>query len=336
MNHQEYTGVFVFTEMLDGDISAVAFELIGKGKELADARGTELTAVVLGNTNEKTFQILAGYGADHILSVTHHLLDTYRTEAYTTALHAVVQRYQPEIMLFGATAIGRDLAPRLSARVRTGLTADCTGLEIDAESGNLLMTRPAFGGNLMATIVCGDHRPQMATVRPGVMPRRAFAADAKPDVTQMPVELPASCDNVQILETVRQTAGKMNIRDAKVLVSGGRGMGGPENFEKLEEIADMLGGTVSSSRAAVDAGWMAKACQVGQTGQTVRPDLYLAVGISGAIQHTVGMEESGLIIAINKDASAPIFSVADLGIVGDWKAILPALEKALQNVAADV
>ena len=335
MSFEKCKGVYVFVETLDSVVSGVAFELLGKGKDLAEARDTDVTAVVLGACGAEIYASLAGYGADHIVAIDHPILATYRTEAYTSALHQMVVDRKPEIMLFGATAIGRDLAPRLSARLRTGLTADCTGLEIDEVSGNLLMTRPAFGGNLMATILCAEHRPQMATVRPGVMQRRAFAASAVADVTHLQVDLPPDCDNVEILETVTHPTTKMGIHEAKVLVSGGRGMGGPENFAQLEDLAGLLGGTVASSRAAVDAGWIEKIRQVGQTGQTVRPDLYIACGISGAVQHLVGMEESGLIIAINKDASAPIFSVASLGIVGDWKIVLPALNKALQAELSD-
>lgn len=331
MNLQDYKGVYVFAEVVDGAVSEVAFELLGKAKELAAQRGSTVTAVVLGDGSIQPYEKLAGFGADHIIAAKHPLLSTYRTEPYTRALQQVVQQFKPETLLFGATAIGRDLAPRLSARLATGLTADCTSLEVDEETGNLMMTRPAFGGNLMATILCADHRPQMATVRPGVMQKVTYNAGAAPNVTQMDVEIPAEDGRIEILQTVMNPPAKLNIREAKVLVSGGRGMGGPENFDMLEKLADQLGGTMSSSRVAVDSGWVSKDRQVGQTGQTVRPDLYIACGISGAIQHVAGMEESGYIIAINKDETAPIFGIADLGIVGDVHKVLPALEKSLQE-----
>lgn len=324
-------GVFVFTEITDGAVSDVSFELLGKARELAAPLGAAVVAVVPGDGTIQPWQQLAGYGADAIVDVRHPLLSTYLTSPFTRALQQVVEKYKPEIFLFGATPIGRDLAPRLSARLRTGLTADCTGLEIEEDGKNLLMTRPAFGGNLMATIICADHRPQMATVRPGVM-QKADYTEVEPNVVTIEADIPASDADVEILQTVMNPPAKLNIREAKTLVSGGRGMGGPENFDQLERIADLLGGTIASSRAAVDAGWQPKDRQVGQTGQTVRPDLYIACGISGAIQHVAGMEESDFIIAINKDEGAPIFGVADLGIVGDVATVLPALETKLKSL----
>lgn len=331
MNIQDYKGVFVFTETVNGAVSEVAYELIGRARDLAADLSTEVTAVILGDGSLQPFEKLSGFGAQNIIAVKHPLLDTYRTGPFTRALQQVVEQYKPEIMLFGATAIGRDLAPRLSARLRTGLTADCTKLEVDAESKDLMMTRPAFGGNLMATILCSDHRPQMATVRPGVMQKCAYVEGAMANVIHVDAVIDASDDAVEILQQVVNPPAKLSIREANILVSGGRGMGAPENFEQLEKVADLLGGTMSSSRAAVDSGWVAKDRQVGQTGQTVRPDLYIACGISGAIQHVAGMEESGYIIAINKDETAPIFGIADLGIVGDVHKVLPALEKRLEE-----
>jgi electron transfer flavoprotein alpha subunit len=233
-------------------------------------------------------------------------------------------------MLYGATAIGRDLAPRIAARVHTGLTADCTKLDIDPESKLLLMTRPAFGGNIMATIVCENHRPQMATVRPGVM-KALDKAERAGVVTEVAVQFGPEDMNVTIREVIRETKQKTDITEAKVLVSGGRGLGKPEGFEMLRELADVLGGDIASSRAGVDAGWQPKDRQVGQTGKTVRPDLYIACGISGAIQHLAGMESSELIVAINKDTDAPIFDVADVGIVGDVYAIVPKLTEAIRK-----
>lgn len=323
MQIEDYKGVFVFVQQIDGEISGVSFELIGKGRELAKVLECQVTAVLLGSRISQLTGELSNFGADQVIVVEDEALETYMTEPYTHAMTQVINRYKPEIVLFGATAIGRDLAPRVSARVHTGLTADCTGLEIDPESRCLMMTRPAFGGNIMATIVCTEHRPQMATVRPGVMKRESgtFGIDCK--VEQ--VTLPDLIDhvNVQIMEVIKKVSEKMDIMDAKVLVSGGRGIGGVEGFQQLEELAEALGGTIASSRAAVDAGWVEKDRQVGQTGKTVRPNLYIACGISGAIQHLAGMEEADIIIAINKDPSAPIFEVADYGVVGDVNKIIP-------------
>lgn len=325
MNNQEYRGVFVFVEQVEGNIAGVTYELLGKGSELAATLETEVTAVLLGSGIESLANTLAQYGADRVIVADDPVLETYMTEPYVKVLADIVRQYKPEIVLYGATAIGRDLAPRVSARVHTGLTADCTKLEIQEETNNLMMTRPAFGGNIMATILCPDHRPQMATVRPGVMMRIAPKADAtyKHEVYET-VNLEAS-KNVDILEIVKKVHKKMDIMEAKVLVAGGRGMGCKENFKLLEALAEALGGTVAASRAAVDAGWQEKEVQVGQTGKTVRPNLYIACGISGAIQHLAGMEESDLIIAINKDETAPIFEVADYGIVGDSCKVIPSL-----------
>ncbi|NCE74640.1 electron transfer flavoprotein subunit alpha/FixB family protein, partial [Anaerotruncus sp. X29] len=282
MSVQDYKGVFVFAQQVDNKITSVSYELIGKGKELANDLGTEVTAVLLGHNVEPLCERLAKYGADKIIVVDDPALEVYTTEPYVHALHQVILAKQPAVVLYGATAIGRDLAPRVSARVHTGLTADCTKLEIDPESKNLMMTRPAFGGNIMATILCPDHRPQMATVRPGVMQKGEVKDGAQAQIEKFEVADLASHKNVEILEIVKKTAGKMDIQDAKILVSGGRGMGGPENFKLLEDLAEVLGGTISSSRACVDAGWVEKDRQVGQTGKTVRPNLYIACGISGA------------------------------------------------------
>lgn len=332
MNLNDYKGIFVFAQQVDNKLNNVALELVGKAKELAKDLNTTVTAVLLGYKLDKEIKDLEKYGADRIICVDNEMLETYMTEPYAHAMYTVIEKYKPEIVLYGATAIGRDLAPRISARVHTGLTADCTKLEIDEETKNLLMTRPAFGGNIMATIECPNHRPQMATVRPGVMQKAAVDANAKAEVIKEDIAIPAECKNVEILEVVKVKQEKMNIQDAKVLISGGRGMGSPESFNSLEELADLFGGTVSSSRAAVDAEWVAKDRQVGQTGQTVRPNLYVACGISGAIQHLAGMEESELIIAINKDKTAPIFEVADFGIVGDVHKVVPALVEAVKKV----
>ncbi len=335
MNIQDYKGIFVFVEQVEGVVANVALELIGKAKELAGIKNTEVTAVVLGYKLDEVCKTLVAGGADKVISVDSRDLETYMTEPYTHILANVVNEYKPDIMLFGATAIGRDLAPRVSARAHTGLTADCTKLEVQDKTGLLMMTRPAFGGNIMATILCPDHRPQMATVRPGVMQKLPADASRQAEITNLKWKVPAEHINVEILDIVKSVAEKVDIQSAKILVSGGRGVGSAEGFEKLESLADVLGATVSASRAAVDAGWMPKDRQVGQTGQTVRPDLYIACGISGAIQHLAGMEGSELIIAINKDESAPIFDVADYGIVGDLHKVLPMLTEALKKEAAN-
>jgi len=335
MSIQDYKGIFVFVQQVDNKVSSVSYELIGEGKRLAKELGCDVTAVLLGHKVDAMCGGLTKYGADHIITVDDPTLEVYTTDPYVEALYQVIQAKKPEIVLYGATAIGRDLAPRVSARVHTGLTADCTKLEIDAETKDLRMTRPAFGGNIMATILCSNHRPQMATVRPGVMQKLDVNEGANVAPEKFTVTGLADQVKVEILEIVKKTAGKMNIQDAKVLVSGGRGMGDPANFKILEELATAFGGTFSSSRAAVDAGWTEKDRQVGQTGQTVRPNLYIACGISGAIQHLAGMEESDIIIAINKDPGAPIFEVADYGVVGDALKIVPALTVEVQRLMAE-
>ena len=330
MNLQEYKGVFVFVQQMDQIINGVSYELIGKAKELAADLSTDVTAVLLGHDVKALTKDLATYGADRIIVVDDPALKEYTTEPYTHAMHEVIKQYKPEVVLYGATAVGRDLAPRVSARVKTGLTADCTSLEVDAETKNLRMTRPAFGGNIMATIMCPDHRPQMATVRPGVMQRISKIADAVANVEEFVVNFTPNNKFVTVEEIIKKVSNKVDIMDAKILVSGGRGVGSPENFKVLQDLADVIGAEVSSSRAAVDAGWTEKDQQVGQTGKTVRPHVYFAIGISGAIQHLAGMEEADIIIAINKDEYAPIFDVADYGIVGDYAKVVPALAEKLK------
>ena len=289
---------------------------------------------------------LAEYGADKVIVVDDPELKVYRTEPYAHALSSVINQYKPEIVLVGATAIGRDLGPTVSARVATGLTADCTVLEIgdfplnpipgqEQKHNQLLMTRPAFGGNTIATIACPDNRPQMATVRPGVMQKIDPIVGAKAVVEEYNPGFTPNNRYVTIKEVVKAVSDTVDIMDAKVLVSGGRGVGSPENFKILEELAEVLGGTVSCSRAVVDSGWKPKDLQVGQTGKTVRPQIYFAIGISGAIQHVAGMEESDIIVAINKDEDAPIFDVADYGVVGDLNKIVPQLTVALKAALAE-
>ena len=342
MGLEEYKGVFIYAQQVDNKLSNIAFELLGKAKDLAaDLDEKKVTAVLLGSNVGGLADELAAYGADRVIVVDDPELKDYRTEPYTHALASVINEYKPEIMLVGATAIGRDLGPRTSARVKTGLTADCTSLEIgdfplspipgqEQKHKQLLMTRPAFGGNTIATIACPDNRPQMATVRPGVMQKIARIEGAKAEVINYnPGFTPNNC-YVEILKVVKEVSSVADIADAKILVSGGRGVGSKENFKLLEDLADVLGATVSCSRAVVDNGWMPKEMQVGQTGKTVRPKVYFAIGISGAIQHVAGMEESDFIIAINKDENAPIFDVADYGIVGDLNKIVPLLTEKLR------
>ncbi|WP_101772200.1 electron transfer flavoprotein subunit alpha/FixB family protein [Peptostreptococcus faecalis] len=317
--------IYVIVEQVDGVIQKVGIELIGIANELAKDLDQKVIAVVLGKDVKKLADTLIYHGAEKVICVEDPMLDVYATEPYTKAVNAVIEAKNPEIVLYGATSIGRDLAPRVSARVHTGLTADCTKLEIDPETKLLLMTRPAFGGNIMATIVCKEHRPQMATVRPGVM--QALPRDEKRtgEVEVFNVDFKPEDMNINIKEVVKSTHKNVDITEANILISGGKGIGSEEYFDVLGELADELGGLVSSSRANVDAGWIAKERQVGQTGKTVRPDLYMACGISGAIQHLAGMEDSEFIVAINKDAEAPIFGVADLGVVGDVHSIMPIL-----------
>lgn len=343
-NIEQYKGVFIYAQQVDNEISPIAYELLGKAKDLAADLNTDVTAVLLGSGVKALADSLAQYGADKVIVVDSPVLETYRTEPYTQALAAVINEYKPEIMLVGATAIGRDLGPRVSTRVGTGLTADCTQLEIgdfplnplpnkEQKHNQLLMTRPAFGGNTIATIACPDNRPQMATVRPGVMQKIAPIADAKAEVIEFNPVLEENNCYVEILDIVKEVSTAADIQEAKILVSGGRGVGSKENFKLLEDLAEALGGTVSCSRAVVDNGWLPKDLQVGQTGKTVRPNVYFAIGISGAIQHTAGMEESDIIIAINKDETAPIFDVADYGIVGDLNKIVPLLTEAIKAQA---
>lgn len=324
-------GIFIFVQQTDGVIHPVSLELLGEGKELAAALHTEVTAVLGGKDVKNLCQPLADTGADRIIICDDPALEEYRTEPYAALITDVIHQFKPDIFLYGATAIGRDLAPRVAARVHTGLTADCTKLEIDPETGLLLMTRPAFGGNLLATIICKEFRPQMATVRPGVMKKLAPKENSTAKIIPFKTDLQENNRFVEILQIVKENAGTKDISHAKILVSGGRGVGSKENFKLLEDLADALGGTVSCSRPVVDSGWMPKSCQVGQTGQTVRPHVYFAIGISGAIQHLAGMEESDIIIAINKDETAPIFNTADYGIVGDLNKILPELTRQIRT-----
>lgn len=350
--------LYVIAEQRDGEIAKVTLELLGEATILAADLGEKVYAVLLGDQIKDKAQSLIEAGADGVIVIEDPMLKEYVTEPYAKALTAMIKKYDPNIVLFGATSIGRDIAPRVAARVHTGLTADCTHLDIDMnkyfeflkatstadtdsiekklgmDDVTLKMTRPAFGGNVMATIRCADYRPQMATVRPGVMKKIAPQTGKQGTVEEFKVDFTDADMNVTIKEVIKQTHKAVDITDAKVLVSGGRGIGSPDFYKELQKVADLLGGEISSSRANVDAGWIEKSRQVGQTGKTVRPELYMACGISGAIQHIAGMENSECVIAINKNDTAAIFDVSDLGIVGDVKVIIPKLIDALTKYKA--
>lgn len=330
MEISAYKGVFVFVEQRKGEIQNVSLELIGKARDLAEALNDKVYAILLGNNIKDKANKLIAHGADVVLCVDAPELSDYLTEPYTQAVCHIVNEYKPSILMLGATTIGRDLGPRLSARLETGLTADCTKLEISEEK-DLLMTRPAFGGNLMATIVCKEHRPQMSTVRPGVM--RSLAADTsrKGEIVEISVPFKKDKFKVKLISSVKEKVEMIDISEAKILISCGRGMANAEGLKVVGDLANTLSAQVAASRAVVDAGLIPHDRQVGQTGKTVRPDLYFAVGISGAIQHLAGMEESDFIVAINKDKHAPIFQVADLGIVGDAKQIVKQLNERLKK-----
>ena len=308
--------VFVETNE-DGTAKNVGIELLTPGRDMATKQGGELVAVVVGNNVQAAVDAVNAHGADKIIVVEGEEYAKYTTDAYTIALTALVEKYGPTSMLIGATNNGRDLGPRVSCRLKTGLTADCTGLDVDEESGNVAWTRPAFGGNLMATILCPDHRPQIGTVRPGVF-KKADEAEGHAEIIKEEIHVSADQIRTQVLEVIKEAGGEsVDLEGAEIIVSGGRGVGGPEGFEPVKALAEVLGATVGASRAAVDAGWIAHAHQVGQTGKTVGPKLYIACGISGAIQHVAGMSSSDCIVAINKDPDAPIFDVADYGLVGN-------------------
>lgn len=326
--------IYVFIEQRDNKLEKVGIELLGKARELADRLNEQVVAMLIGENVKGHSDLLIHHGADKVIVIEDPMLKEYVTEPYAKSVFHIIKKYEPEIVLFGASSIGRDLAPRMAARIHTGLTADCTKLDIEDESNLLLMTRPAFGGNLMATIVCENFRPQMATVRPGVMQAMDSDTSRTGDVIEEKLEFTAEDMNVKIVDVLKHESKKKDITEANILVSGGRGLGGPEGFKQLEELAEVLEAEVSSSRAAVDSGWITKDRQVGQTGKTVRPELYFAIGISGAIQHLAGMEESDLIIAINKDTDAPMFEVADLGVVGNLNAVVPKLTELIKKEKA--
>ena len=316
----------------DGSAQNVGLELLNPGRMLADKQGGALVAAVVGNNVDESVKAASSHGADKVIVVEGEEYTQYTTDAYATALCTLVEKYGPTSMMIGATPHGRDLGPRVSCRLQTGLTADCTALDIDEESGNVAWTRPAFGGNLMATIICPDHRPQIGTVRPGVF-KKSDPTEGKAEVIREDIHVAPDQIRTKLLESIKEAAGEMvDLEGAEIIVSGGRGVGGPEGFAPVKELADALGGVVGASRAAVDAGWIAHAHQVGQTGKTVGPKLYIACGISGAIQHVAGMSSSDCIVAINKDPDAPIFDIADYGLVGNLFEVLPLLTAEVKKL----
>ncbi len=329
----EYTGVWVYIEQFGGQARNVGHELLGEGRKLADAMGQELAAVIIGDGVEPLAKDMFASGADKVYLLAGAEYRHYSTDAYTIALTDLINTYKPSVILIGATNDGRDLGPRVACRVGTGLTADCTSLGIDEETGLVAWTRPAFGGNIMATILCPNHRPQMGTVRPNVFKRPEQDTARSGEVIRIASKVKPEDIRTKLIEllTSGETAA-CNLDEAEFIVSGGRGMGKPENFTLIEELANVLGGAVGASRAAVDAGWKPAIHQVGQTGKTVAPKVYIACGISGAIQHLAGMSTSDIIIAINKDADAPIFKFADFGIVGDVLEILPVLIEEIKKL----
>lgn len=328
-NIEQYQGVLIFSEQREGKVASVSYELLGAGRRLADEYDTKLSAALLG-ADEKEADDLIKWGADRVYLCSDPVLEKFNDDTYTEVLTRIINEHRPAIVLAGATPVGRSFIPRVAARVRTGLTADCTSLEVDRETRNLLQIRPAFGGNIMATILCPDYRPQMATVRPRVMKRGQYNAERTGEIVNVTVDNLES--RTKVLDYVKEVSEiSVNLHEADVIVAGGRGVGGEKGFKLLEELAEALGGVVGASRAAVDEGWIPYIHQVGQTGKTVNPRIYFACGISGAVQHLVGMQSSDIIIAINKNPDAPIFSVATYGIVGDLFEIVPLLTKKIKE-----
>lgn len=322
--------VFIETKE-DGSAKKVGLELLNPGKDMAAKQGGDLVAIVLGSNVDAAAQAASRQGADKVIVLDSEEYKVYSTDAYTTAIEQLVKKYGPTSMLIGATNNGRDLGPRIACRLKTGLTADCTNLDIDEETGNVAWTRPAFGGNLMATIMCPENRPQMGTVRPGVF-KMAPSVEGNAEIIHEDIHVAPEAIRTQVIELIKELdAETVDLEGAQIIVSGGRGVKGPEGFEPIKALAEALGATVGASRAAVDSGWISHAHQVGQTGKTVGPKLYIACGISGAIQHLAGMSSSDCIIAINKDTDAPIFNIADYGIVGDLFEVLPVLTEEIKK-----
>jgi len=331
-NKESYKGVWVYLEQVEGQAKSVGYELLGQGRKLADIMNEELAAVVIGNNISHLSQEAFASGADRVFLIEGEDYHNYNTDAYTSVLTDVINTYKPSVILLGATNDGRDLAPRVACRVGTGLTADCTDLSIDEETGLVAWTRPAFGGNIMATILCPDHRPQMGTVRPKVFKRPAVDNARTGEVVRFATNLKSEDIRTKLIEVIKVCNNSCNLEEAEIIVSGGRGVGKPDNFMLVEELAAVLGGAVGASRAVVDAGWKPAMHQIGQTGKTVGPKIYFACGISGAIQHMAGVSSSDIIIAINKDKDAPIFKVADFGIIGDVTEVLPALIEEFKKI----
>jgi len=329
-NLAAYSGVLVWVEQFNGRTGSISVEMLGQGRKLADQRKVALTACVLGHNVEHIAKEAISFGADRVFWVDDPSLAAYSPAPYASTLINLVREYKPEIFLLGASSRGRDLAGSVASILYTGLTADCTGLDIDPENGLLLQTRPAFGGNIMATIICANHRPQMATVRHRVFEMPIADSQRQGQVIAIKAAMSAEQITTHVVDSILEK-DKVNLADARIIVAGGRGVGGPAGFETIRKLADALGGAVGSSRAAVDAGWISYAHQVGQTGRTVRPDLYIACGISGQIQHLAGMKTSKVIVAINKNPDAPIFNIANYGIVGDLFQIVPALTEQFKK-----
>ncbi len=328
--------VWVFIEVVRGKIKGVSLELLGQGRKMADDLGEKLVAIIPGNEIEDFAKMAIHYGADEAIVVDQKELKDYSTDGYIKAMCTLIKKYNPAVLLIGATNNGRDLGPRVSSRMQTGLTADCTELGVDSETRLVKWTRPAFGGNLMATILCPDHRPQIGTVRPGVFKKPEEDTGRKGEIVHETVEFGPDEIRTRIVEVITEAGGAdVNLEEAEIIVSGGRGVGGPEGFEVLKELADEIGAQIGASRAAVDSGWISSLHQVGQTGKSVGPKIYIACGISGAIQHVAGMSSSDVIIAINKDPDAPIFNIADYGIVGDLFEIIPELTKRIRSSKAE-
>lgn len=328
----EYKGILVFAEQRNDELQTVTLELLNEARKLADILKEEVSVVLLGNKVDKIAKELIFFGADRVYLASDPKLESYQNSVYTNILTDVINKYKPEIFLIGATTIGRSLAPRVAVRVKTGLTADCTGLDIDLDKRLLLQTRPAFGGNIMATIICPQHRPQMATVRPKVFKKPERNPDRKGEIVKIGFELKIDDLVAKIVDTIVVESQVVDLQEAEIIVSGGRGLGKAENFGLIKDLANSIGAAVGASRATVDAGWIPSYHQVGQTGKTVQPRLYIACGISGAVQHLVGMRSSDIIVAINKDPDAPIFQVATYGIVADLFDIVPTLTKKLKQV----
>ena len=327
----EYQNMWVYIESEGGKAKSVGYELLNAARPLADRKGCELVAVVIGYQVESVAREAVGYGADRVLWIDAPEFASYTTDAFANALVALVEKYRPETLMIGATNNGRDLAPRVAARIKTGLTADCTEIGIDEDTGTMAWTRPTFGGNLMAVIMCPDHRPQMGTVRPGVFRKGAFDASRRGEIVRETCRVSPDEIRTKLIERVQEVADAVNLEEAEIIVAGGRGVGSADNFRLIHELADVLGAKVGCSRAVVDAGWVSHIHQVGQSGKTVTPRLYIAIGISGAIQHLAGIAGAEKVLAVNKDPEAPIFSVADVGIVGDLNEVVPALIHAFRE-----